>query len=60
MLSNICSMKKSKNEIVDDALWIWLVQEWQKVISGPILEEKTIQLRKEFSGEEFLTSEGCL
>lgn len=25
--------EKSKNEIVDDVLWIWLVQEWQKVIS---------------------------
>lgn len=30
------------------------------LVIRPILEEKTIQLRKKFSDEEFLTSEGCL
>lgn len=44
MLSNICTMKKGKNEIVDDAFLIWFVQERRKgtPLSRPILKEKAV------------------
>lgn len=55
------SEKKSKFEIVDEALWLWFLQEWRKdtPISGPILRDSCIH-SKIIDGGEFIAREGWL
>ncbi|MFS1564416.1 MAG: hypothetical protein ACL7AX_13685 [Candidatus Arsenophonus phytopathogenicus] len=62
-LSTRCTLRKPNNEIVDDALWIWFMQERRKgtPISGPILKEKALMLHSKIeNGGEFTASEGWL
>lgn len=57
-------MKKGETEEVGEALFLWFVQKREKglPISGPILQEKTLQFYKDLGNEggELTTSEGWL
>ncbi|XP_054256871.1 jerky protein homolog-like [Macrosteles quadrilineatus] len=62
-LSSRCTLKKPKNELVNDALWVWFMQERRRgtPISGPILKEKAVILHGKLGEEgEFVASEGWL
>ena len=57
------ALKKVKNELVEDALWLWFIQERRRgtPINGPILKEKALILHSKFQqGEAFVASEGWL
>lgn len=63
VLSNRCTLKKPKLEQVDDALWLWFMQERRRgtPISGPILKEKAMILHKKLEGNDtFTASDGWL
>lgn len=63
VLSSRCTLKKPTNEMVDDALWVWFMQERRKgtPLSGPILKEKALILHSKMGREEeFVASEGWL
>lgn len=62
-LKTRCTKKKTKFEIVDEALWLWFLQERRRgtPISGPILREKALCIHsKIIDGGEFIASEGWL
>lgn len=57
------SMKKPKLEILDDALWVWFMQERRRgtPLSGPLIKEKAILLHEKMkTNEEFTASDGWL
>ncbi|XP_054259564.1 jerky protein homolog [Macrosteles quadrilineatus] len=63
VLSNRCTLIKPKLEQVDDALWLWFMQERRRgtPISGPILKEKAMILHKKLEGNDtFTASDGWL
>ncbi|CAG9584542.1 unnamed protein product [Danaus chrysippus] len=56
-------MKKPKNELLDEALFCWFLQERStgQPISGPLLCEKALQLNKKIGGDKsFVASNGWL
>lgn len=62
-LESRSTLKKPRQEKLDDALLLWFNQERAngKPISGPIIKEKAILLHKKMGGEEdFKASEGWL
>ena len=63
VLKSRCTIRKPTNEIVDDALWVWFVQQRRKgtPISGPILKEKALCFHKKLENQaEFVASDGWL
>ena len=63
VLSTRCTLKKPNNELVDDALWLWFMQERRRgtPISGPILKEKAVILQsKRQDASTFSASDGWL
>lgn len=63
VLSTRCTLKKPKLEQVDDALWLWFMQERRRgtPINGPILKEKAIILHAKLGGKDtFTASDGWL
>lgn len=57
------TLKKPTNELVDDALWLWFMQERRRgtPISGPILKEKAIFFHSKLEeSTEFTASDGWL
>lgn len=63
VLSTRCTLKKPNNELVDDALWLWFMQERRRgtPISGPILKEKAVILHSKLQdASTFSASEGWL
>lgn len=62
-LKNRKTLKKPKQELLDDAMWVWFCQERRKgtPLSGPIIKEKAFILQKKLEGDgEFTASEGWL
>lgn len=62
-LENRQTSKTSKFDKVDEALFLWFVQEREKEtpLSGPIVQEKALQLNNLMKGdEEFVASTGWL
>lgn len=63
VLSTRSTLKKPNNELVDDALWVWFMQERRRgtPINGPILKEKAVILHSKL-GEKgnFSASDGWL
>lgn len=62
-LSSRCTRRKPICEIVDEALWIWFLQERRRgtPISGPILKEKALAIHNKIPGDqEFVASDGWL
>ena len=63
VLKSHCTTRKPTNEIVDDALWVWFIQQRRKgtPISGPILKEKALCFHKKLENQaEFVASDGWL
>lgn len=63
VLDNRKTLKKPTHEMVDDALWLWFMQERRRgtPISGPILKEKAMFFHSKIEGEkEFSASDGWL
>lgn len=63
VLQKRCTLRKAKHELVEDALWLWFVQERRRgtPLSGPILKEKAMILHSKLQPEEaFSASEGWL
>lgn len=62
-LGNRATIKKAKNETLDEALFMWF-QQWREggvPISGPILKEKALSLNKKLGGDpSFSASIGWL
>ncbi|KAG8183226.1 hypothetical protein JTE90_005674 [Oedothorax gibbosus] len=58
------TLKKPKCERLDNALWLWFVQERRKgtEVSGPMIKEKAISLYEElgYGQDSFLASDGWL
>ena len=55
--------RKAKNEALDDALFLWFCQERDRgvPISGPILQEKALNLNMKMGGDpSFMASSGWL
>uniref|UniRef100_A0A1B6JVI3 HTH CENPB-type domain-containing protein n=1 Tax=Homalodisca liturata TaxID=320908 RepID=A0A1B6JVI3_9HEMI len=63
VLEKRCTLRKAKHELVEDALWLWFVQERRRgtPLSGPILKEKAMILHSKLQPEEaFVASDGWL
>lgn len=63
VLSERRYLRKPSNEMVDDALWLWFLQERRRgtPISGPVLQEKAMILHNKLGGNiEFVASNGWL
>lgn len=61
VLSSRRTLKKPINEQVDDALWLWFIQERRKgtPLTGPILKQKAEMLHSKFeNGGKFAASDG--
>lgn len=62
-LSTRCTKKKPHCDIVDEALWLWFLQERRRgtPISGPILKEKALAIHQKIENRrEFVASEGWI
>ncbi|XP_046686313.1 uncharacterized protein LOC124371986 [Homalodisca vitripennis] len=62
-LASRCTLKKPNNELVDDALWLWFLQERRRgtPMSGPILQEKAVILHNKLQEKgTFVASDGWL
>ncbi|XP_054745780.1 jerky protein homolog-like [Anastrepha obliqua] len=62
-LGSRCTRKKPIYEVVDEALWIWFLQERRRgtPIGGPILKEKALAIHQKINvGGDFVASDGWL
>ncbi|XP_076681500.1 cag isoform X2 [Andrena cerasifolii] len=57
-LGNRGTIKKAKNVTLDDALYVWYIQERENSVpvSGPILREKALSLNKKLGGDPTFTA----
>ena len=62
IIENRCTLKKSRFSQVDEATYLWFLQERERgtPLSGPIIREKARQLHEKFQEKnlEFVASEG--
>ncbi|XP_054737670.1 jerky protein homolog-like [Anastrepha obliqua] len=62
-LGSRCTRKKPICEVIDEALWIWFLQERRRgtPIGGPILKEKALAIHQKINiGGDFVASDGWL